>query len=318
MKGLELWHNHSDTWLKSVDIDPEKLASNQVVVKSLRSLVSTGTEKLVLTDSLDQRTSKEMSLPCMKGEFSSDFTYGYSLVGEVIGGKEILVGQFVHLLHPHQSYAIIEESYLFFLPKELTNSAVLLSNLETVINAIWDSRVGTGDNVLIIGYGIIGSLLSRVIQQIPGVSVKIHELNTKRKNHASKYHRILNDTSEKFDIAFNTSGAESGMQLGIEQLRKEGTLVEMSWYGGKKVSLALGGSFHYDRKKIISSQVGSIPSHKSAKWNYKSRKELALQLLKEIDFSDLLIKEIPFEETPSFYSSLRKNEIDEIGIVINY
>lgn len=319
MTGVELWHNRKESWLKHIDVETKELQPNQVVVKSIKSLVSSGTEKLVLTMPIDKSTSAKMALPSMQGSFNSDFTYGYSLVGEIVFGKKELLGQFVHLLHPHQSFAIVEEQDLFFIPdRRMVNSAVLLSNLETVINAIWDSGVSAGDEILVVGYGIIGALLSRVVKRIPGVAVTVLEANSQRQDKASNHFEIHNDAAKKFDIVFNTSTSEEGLQTGINQLRKEGLLVELSWFGSKDVKLNLGGSFHYDRKKIISSQVGSIPSFKSPRWDYGSRKRLALQLLKEIDFSDLLTKEIPFEDTPSFYSSLRKDEINEIGIVINY
>lgn len=320
MKGIELWHNRQKpfSWLKHVDIETTNLLSNQVVVQSVKSLVSSGTERLVMTSPIDEVTAMKMALPMMKGSFNHDFTYGYSLVGKVIAGKTSLKGRYVHLLHPHQSFAIVKEQDLFFISDEnLVDKAPLLSNLETVINAIWDAQISVGDRVLVIGYGIIGALLCHVIQRIPGVKLTVLEKNEQRKGWASKSFNTQNP-QDNFDLVFNTSCSEQGLQSGIDLLAKEGTLIELSWYGAKHVNLNLGNSFHYDRKKIISSQVSDIPSHKMKRWNYSSRKELALQLLKEIDFSELLTKEISFEETPSFYNSLRKNEINEIGIIINY
>jgi len=316
MKWVELWHNHADSWQVAVDSSSHQLAPDQVLVRSLYSLVSTGTERLVMTSELDEPTRKRMSLPLMKGTFDQDFTYGYSLTGVIEQGPADLVGQHVHLLHPHQSYAIVATSDITVIPEALAERAVLVSNLETVINAVWDSQVSLGDEVLVIGYGIIGALLVQLLRQMPGVTVRVYDIDPTKQQLANPYE--TGNPAKEFDIVFHTSGSSSGLQYGIDQLKPEGTLMELSWYGGRKVEVALGQSFHYDRKKIISTQVSTIPHCRAQRWDYARRKQLAISLLSLIDFEHLIMNSISFSEAVHFFGKLRRGEVKDIGTLIKY
>lgn len=316
MKGTELWHNQSKSWFTELDLSGHQLANDQLLIRSLYSLVSTGTERLVLSTTLDSETAIRMSLPLMKGAFNADFTYGYSLTGIVERGPESLLGQYVHLLHPHQSYALVTAKEVTVIPENLVEKAVLVSNLETVVNAIWDAQVSLGDEVLVIGYGIIGALLVQVLSQIPGVTVRVHDIDDRKKQLAAAYE--TGKPIEAFDQVFHTSGSSNGLQYGIDHLKPEGSLIELSWYGNRKAEVSLGQSFHYDRKKIISSQVSSIPQLKSHRWDYASRKQLVISLLETIDFDHLIMNRVAFNEAVPFFDRLRKGEIKDIGTIIKY
>ncbi len=318
MTGIELWHNQQSSWLKEVDLQDLQLNQDEILVQSAASLVSQGSERQVISTALDPETTKRMAFPSIRGDFNSgNFTYGYSLVGKVVRGHPDFLGRHVHLLHPHQSYAIVKTSEAFTLPESINpQEAVLLSNLETIINALWDSQITIGDNVLIIGYGSIGALLAQVVKQIPGTSVTIQEIDPLKKNHS---HQLFKSATrqEAYDLVFHTTATESGLQHGLSRLKKEGKLIELSWYGNKTINLSLGQDFHYDRKQIISSQVSSIPYARPHE-TYLSRKKLALKLLANIDFQHLITKTIPFSDTPNFFNELRQGQVNEIGTLITY
>ena len=71
----------------------------------------------------------------------------------------------------------------------------------------------------------------------------------------------------------------SVLNKAIESIGCEGSVIELNWYGDQKISLNLGSSFHYERKKIISSQVSMIPYRKKSRWDNLRRKKLAINLL---------------------------------------
>jgi hypothetical protein len=84
-------------------------------------------------------------------------------------------------------------------------------------------------------------------------------------------------------------------------------LIELSWYGNRAISLHLGATFHQQRKQIISSQVGSIPSARSGRWDFKRRKQVVFELLKN-PLYDQLPKEIwAFAQTPILFEKIRQN-----------
>lgn len=318
----ELWHDHQESWLKTCDY-PQEQDKNAVVVKATHSLISLGTERLVTSGKFSKEAGQVMSIPHMKGNFAGQFTYGYSLVGKVIAGPGKIIGKQVHLLHPHQEMAFVQTSEISLIPEGMSpNVATLASNMETAVNANWDSEINIGDHVLIIGYGVIGALVASLVIKYPGVKLTILELDDLRAAKAREYGfsvvRFTDELDNEFDIAFNASSSESGLQVAIDKTITEGRIVELSWYGSKKVTLDLGNAFHYGRKRIISSQVGRIPAHKQHNWSFEKRKKLVFDLLKQPEMIGLLKNEILFNEAPEFYKKLRNREINDFSAVINY
>jgi hypothetical protein len=53
-------------------------------------------------------------------------------------------------------------------------------------------------------------------------------------------------------------------------------------------------------------------------FDFQSRKEVVLKILKEIDFDFMINMEVPFQKAPEFYNKLINGEIDEIGLLFNY
>jgi len=131
------------------------------------------------------------------------------------------------------------------------------------------------------------------------------EKNEWRINQAKQLGFIVNEPIQP-SLAFHTTGTEKGLQTCINQVKKEGKVIELSWYGNKKVNLQLGESFHYDRKQIISSQVSSIPLKKQSEWDFVKRKQYVFNLLNAPDYDEYISQVIPFEESASFFNDLRK------------
>lgn len=323
-KGLQLWHNgKGQARFKNINLPSDKLRSGELILKSHYSFISAGTERTILSHPpKNKNISDEMTVPYMEGDFNSEFTYGYSLVGEVIAGSQKWLGKIVHVMHPHQDYIKVNDEDVIGIPEGISpKTATLISNLETVVNAVWDSGVTIGDKVLIVGFGNIGAMLASVIRRIPGVDLVILETNSMRKEIASKQNfsvKSKTNPQSGFTISFNTSSTESGLQKAINNTVIDGKVIELSWYGPKIVSLELGGSFHYGRKHLISSQVSRIPPHKSQHFNFQSRKRIVLKILNEIDLDFIINLEIPFQKAPEFYKRLINEGINEIGVLFKY
>lgn len=314
-----LWHDSSEhSALKQVGM--ETPLGKQLQVKSLYSLISTGTERLVAKGQVPETAAKAMKVPFMKGDFSFPVKYGYSLVGEVINDGP-MVGRKVHLLHPHQEIVVVDQADIFVIPENVpAKRATLASNLETAVNAVWDGGVSVGDRVMVAGFGMIGSLVARLIKMVPGVDLKVLEKDENKRFLGKQmgFDMVDNFDPAYFDIAINTTASGNALQLCIESVGQEGRVVELSWYGTREVTLKLGADFHYQRKQIISSQVSHIPSDRISRWDYRRRKEVVFKLLQTEEFDNHITNVIPFEETPAFFNQLRNNEFDGLGCCIEY
>ncbi|MFT4848131.1 MAG: NADPH:quinone reductase-like Zn-dependent oxidoreductase [Sediminicola sp.] len=315
-KAEVLWHNKETSWIEP-QLLPE-LKKGQILVRAIYSMISQGTERTVITQPLSEDAAQKMSVPYLQGSLVDSFTYGYSIVGEVISGSKTLIGKYVHLMHPHQDFLIAAEEDIFIIPDHITlKEATLASNIETAINAVWDAEISIGDRVLIYGYGTIGALIANIVRNIPGVKCEVNEIDVVRRQ-LHLQHGISMKSNTDYDVAFNTTANNKALQEAITITRQEGKIIELSWYGNKDTILNLGADFHYGRKQIISSQVSQIPHRKKSNWDYRSRKELCFRLLAELDLNHLITKEVPFKDTPSFYHSLRQGEKNHLGIVIKY
>jgi len=317
--NLALWHNSDFT----SELKEEKISTigiGQIEIKSLFSLISTGTERLVARGEVPKSSFEFMKVPYMKGDFSFPVKYGYSLVGEVISKGEFY-GKIVHLLHPHQDKCLVAESDVMFVPNEIpAKRATLASNVETALNAVWDAQISIGDKVLIAGFGMIGSLLARVLSFMPEVEVVIMEKDVNRVKMGQKMGFTFIDNPKKsyFDVVFNTTSNEKALQTLIESVGLEGKIIEMSWYGKKNVNINLGADFHYHRKQIISTQVSKLPADKQSRWDYKRRKEVVFKLLKSPLFDEHITDVLAFTETPAFFDELRKGGVLGLGYCIEY
>jgi len=302
--------------IKSVEVAQKK---DFITIQSLYSLISTGTELLMYNGYVPQDLHETMKVPFMQGDFSFPFTYGYSLVGKIDDVSSENNGRLVHLLHPHQTYAQVSEGCVSLIPDDVDPKlAVLASNLETALNAVWDGNIKIGENVLIVGFGMIGALLAGVLKSIKHVNIYVAETDPIRLNLINELGLNTFSDEVEFDAVFNSSANENGFQLGLNSLGFEGRLIELSWYGNKKINVNLGGDFHSKRKKIISSQVGSLPTNMRSLWDYKRRKNIVFELLKDGYFKKLPLEEISFDDAPKGYRDLNNNRINGLAKIIKY
>lgn len=322
MKAKSLWHlSTSHSTLRDIQI--AKPRQDECVIQTNFSMVSLGTERLVAGGGVPDDLHQVMRVPYMDGDFSFPISYGYSLSGLVIDGPDEYIGKRVHCLHPHQSYCLVKTKDLHVIPDEVPlDRAVLASNLETVVNALWDATPMVGQRILIVGYGLIGSLIHHLLQTLAGIHIEVSEVNQNRITIARKMGcRIKGDIQDKaghYDLIFHCSASMEGLQTAIDCLNRNGKLIELSWYGNKSVNLHLGGAFHYGRGQIISSQVTQIATPALAQWTIERRKEFVFRLLKDASLDYFLGRAIPFNQAAEFFNNIRKSPPEDINYYFEY
>lgn len=318
--AFALFHRSSDVSDISA-VALETPTGNQIEIESLYSLIATGTERLVAKGLVPHELYDHMAVPYMEGDFSFPIKYGYSLVGRVVTENHPLTGRIVHLLHPHQDRCVVSDHDVFTVPDGVTaKRATLASNLESALNGVWDAEVSVGDRVFIAGFGMIGSLLARLLSMMPCVEVAVMDIDPiKRKLAESMGFTVVKDVEEMdFDVAFNTSASGAGLQACINAVGYEGKVIEMSWYGVKAATLQLGGSFHSMRKRIISSQVSNLPANRRNRWDYLRRREVVFDLLRNEAFDSHIAETIPFSELPNLFDDIRRKSPSTLTWAVSY
>lgn len=117
---------------------------------------------------------------------------------------------------------------------------------------------------------------------------------------------------------FHTSASEAGLATAIASAGLEATIVELSWYGDKRVSVPLGGPFHSQRLKLVSSQVGQVSAGRRPRWDFRRRMEAALGLLLDDRLDALLTSEIAFDDAPAKLPGLLAPDAPGLAPVIRY
>jgi len=114
----------------------------------------------------------------------------------------------------------------------------------------------------------------------------------------------------------HTSATAAGLQRALDLLRTDGTVVDLSWYGDREVTLALGAAFHSRRLTIRSSQVGTVSPN--AARSSAERRSLALELLKDPAFDALLSGESRFDELPDAMARIATGDLPALCHTIRY
>src|SRR5262249_55930315 len=136
-------------------------ASGELEVRALYSGVSRGTESLVFAGHVPPGEYERMRAPFQDGNFPAPVKYGYASVGRVEAGPSSHVGRIVFCLYPHQQRYVLPVTAAQVVPANVPPArAILAANLETALNGVWDSGVGPGDRVSVVGAGSVGCLVA--------------------------------------------------------------------------------------------------------------------------------------------------------------
>ncbi|WP_269938760.1 zinc-dependent alcohol dehydrogenase [Arthrobacter sp. HY1533] len=308
-------------------IRAERLAEpepGQVLVRTLFSGISRASELLVHRGGVPAGQREAMRAPFQAGNFPGPVKYGYLNVGTVELGPAELLGRTVFCLFPHQSAYVVPQSAVHVVPDGVpARRAVLAGTVETAVNALWDAAPLVGDRVGVVGAGMVGCAVARLLAGIPGVAVELVDVDPAKAKVAAAMgagFSLPDDAGgpEGWDLAFHTSGTSAGLQLCLDRLAPEGEVIELSWYGDAPATINLGGSFHPSRLAIRSSQVGSVAPARRRNRTPGRRLELALELLRDPAFDALTTGTSTFSELPGVMARLADGRLEALCHTISY
>lgn len=306
-------------WLRSPgvgeirDVVLPEPGEGDVVVRTLCSGVSRGTESLVFRGGVPSSQYAAMRAPFQDGDFPGPVKYGYLNVGLVEEGPESLVGRTVFCLYPHQTRYVVPASAVTVVPDSVpATRAVLAGTVETAVNAVWDAAPMLGDRITVIGAGMIGCSVAAVLARFPAVRVQLVDAEPARAGIAAALgveFALPQDALGDCDLVVHASATEAGLARSLELLAPEGTVLELSWYGDRRVSLPLGEAFHSRRLVVRSSQVGSVSPARRSSRSFGDRLALALELLADPALDALVTGECAFEELPQVMTAIAAGEL---------
>jgi threonine dehydrogenase-like Zn-dependent dehydrogenase len=265
----------------------------EALVRSRLIGISHGTELLAFRGELPAELPTDETLGSLPGTLRYPLKYGYINVGEANTAQG---ARRVFAFFPHQDWFCLPETQLLPLPDGLSfDDAVFLANMETALGIVHDLAPRYGETVLLVGQGVVGLLVAGILREAGVDRIAVEPLALRREASHELGCRVLDPASggvseqvygatkgRGADLAVECSGTAAGLQLAVDCLAFEGTVIEASWFGSREVSLKLGTAFHRKRLHLRSSQVSRVASELGGRWDKARRFAVVLDLLRRL------------------------------------
>lgn len=308
--------------------------AGEVVIRSERSLISTGTELTFLKGECPENSkwSTYIHYP---------MTSGYSMIGTVEavgeGVSSEWIGRRVASFSNHAQHVVAPEKELREIHYDISpEEAAFFAVAEVGINGIRRTKIDLGSRVVVYGAGIIGQLLVRFLLAGGCTEIVVVDVAKTRLDFLPDSPAVIpvcpNEESvlEKVkqvsygqlaDIVFETTGNADLIPSEFEVLHQQGRLCMLS--SPKKKTWF---DFH-DFCNAGSIQI--IGAHTSAQapvatydnpWTCARNSEVFFKMIhnRQIDISGLISHQAPYEEAPDMYQMLLKDRSRAMGVVLRW
>ncbi len=294
--------------------------SDEVLVRTLASGISRGTERLVFEGHVPPGQWQAMRAPMQAGQFPFPVKYGYAAVGTLADAHRVFC------LHPHQDLFLARRDMCIPVPEGVpTHRAVLGANMETALNILWDAQPLPGERVLVIGAGVVGLLAAWLIGRIPGTQVTVIDTDPARRATVELLGLGFvppEEAPREQDLIIHASATQAGLLQALDCAGFEARILEASWHGDRPVTLPLGEAFHAKRLRLISTQVGAVSPVMRGRRSHAQRMALALSLLTDPVLDALCGPAIPFATLPGQMATIlapaRAGEVAPLCPVVTY
>jgi len=310
-----------------------------VLVQASLSAISPGTEMLVYRGEFPSGMKVDASIGALAGEFTYPLKYGYSMVGRVAAvGPDVdarWTGKRVFAFQTHASHILSRPEALFPIPDDVRDEdAAFLSNMETAVNLVLDGAPLIGERVAVLGQGVVGLLTTALLGRFPLEDLVTYDRYPRRRQTSVRLGAETSlapgevsegeDLPTGFDLVYELSGDPAALDLAISLCGFSSRIVIGSWYGEKRAALDLGGRFHRERIRLVSSQVSTIEPVHRGRWDKNRRMEVAWEMLRMVrpagapGESGLITHTFPFGMASEAYRLIDENPAEAIQVVFEY
>ncbi|MDG5496916.1 chlorophyll synthesis pathway protein BchC [Niveispirillum sp. BGYR6] len=216
-----------------------------LVVDTLVSGVSTGTEKMLFQGTMPRFPG--MAYPLVPGyETVGRVVQAGPAAGHLVGETVFVPGASCYadaagLFGANASQLIVPGARVFKIAETLAENGVLLALAATAHHAV---RRAQGPVGLVVGHGVLGRLITRMVMALGFSAPMVWETAAARRTGASPYGVMdpKDDRDSRYDTAIDASGDAGAIDGIIDRLRKPGELVLAGFYG-ERVGYAFAPAF---------------------------------------------------------------------------
>lgn len=314
----------------------------QVLVETIHSAISSGTEMLVYRGQMPAGLATDETLSALQGAFDYPLKYGYAAVGRVIDrgpgvGREWL-DRIVFAFNPHETHFVAAVTDVVTVPPRIgPEAAVFLPNMETAVSFVMDGHPVIGEQVAVLGQGIVGLLATMLLGEMPLsalVTLDRHPLRRQwsielgasgsldpaEPDAVAEARRLLQGRRAYpgADLVYELAGDPAALDTAIGITGYNGRIVVGSWYGSKRAALDLGGRFHRDHMTIVSTQVSRLAPEWLGRWTKERRLAVALDALARHRPERLITHRLPISRAADAYRLLDEQPEQALQVVLTY
>lgn len=318
--------------------DVSSPAPNQVLVKTLVSAISPGTELLFYRGQAPADIPVDETITSLAGNAHFPIKYGYAAVGRVFevgpDAPTDWLDRLVFCFNPHESYFVAATNDLMPIPPDLSpEDAAFLPNMETAVNLVMDGQPVIGERVAVFGQGVVGLLTTALLSNFPLARLITLDGFAPRREKSlelgarASFDPAAQDAFDQLraaldgagaDLTYELSGNLAALDQAIVATGFSGRVVIGSWYGQKRAALNLGGRFHRSRIRLISSQVSTIAPEWTGRWTKSRRFETAWRMIEQIKPAGLVTHRFAVGQAEQAYALLDEHPEQAIQVMFSY
>ena len=316
------------------DVPIPECPRDGILAKAIVTAISTGTEirvfRWIPVD--DEGTMLHGGMPFPDGPTEN----GYSMVAEIVEvGADVeglSVGERVFLGETHKEYAAVRASDVLKLPDSIpTEQAVMLNLLGVAHIALRTGEPAPGENVAVVGLGVIGQSAVAWCRafgfRTVGIDVDGGRLEVARAMGADAVASPADDEfRSRVDDVFDGEGADMVIEA-ASTWKAIRTSMDISRQGGRVVVIAR----HTDRpdynpvghpylSQRITLKMAYGYEDPGQRWDRDRCVRLTLDMLSrgELAIEPMITHRVPWHQLPEMYHRLDQGDLSILGVVVDW
>lgn len=316
---------------------PEQLDSHQVLVKTLWSAVSTGTETAIYAGTHIGFRTPGARYP------TYPYLAGYAATGTVLAvGSEVhdfAPGQIVTFPGKHATHGVwdVREDPVVAVPEGVGPDVAALTRLGTIsLNGIRLARISLGDRIIVMGAGLIGQFAAQFAQLSGGLPVAVADRLPDRLQAALACGiPLIVNVSERdavtagreisqgrgFDVVVEATGAAPVVAQALELAARFGRVVLLGSPRGR-VEIDPYHHIHSPGVTVIGAHAATTPGAETvaSRWTTRANFELVVDLLAagKLVVAPLVSDRLPAAQAIDVYEAIVTRPEDHLGVLLDW